>query len=76
MNKLLQAPLRPIDMGTSATNMYAFKVYVGGKRMILAANDWTLRLGKLSYEDVEWILSNSFHLLVDRPMWRDALPVA
>ena len=74
LKKLLQAPLRPIDCGTSTTNLYAFKIYVGGKRICLASNDWSAKLRRLPAEDRDWLNANCFHLRVSTPMFQEDLP--
>ena len=61
-----------MSMHTSRTNCYSMKVYVGGKMMVAAANDWTARLRRLPAEDAEWVQANSMHLFVTAPMWEIA----
>jgi hypothetical protein len=74
MKKVFQAGSRPVTLNTSATNMFAIKVSLGGKRIVCAANDWTARLRKMPAEDSDWVLANSFHLRVTSPMFREELP--
>lgn len=45
---------------TSATNCYALDVDTAGKMMIVCSN---------SPSDDEWIVSNSFQVVIDQPVW-------
>lgn len=78
--KLFQAGIRPVSLNTSATNMYAIKVYVGGKMMVCASNDWTSQLRRMPREDADWVAANSYVLHVSAPMWEegalDTLPAS
>lgn len=75
MKKVFQAGPRPVSVNTSATNVYAFKVMVGGKKIICAANDWTARLSRMPRADAEWVAANSYHLRISCPMYLEELPV-
>ena len=69
--KLFQAGVRLVSLNTSATNMYAIKVYVGGKMMVCASNDWSAQLRRMPKEDADWVVANSYVLHVTAPMWEE-----
>ena len=69
--KLFQAGVRLVSLSTSATNMYAIKVYVGGKMMVCASNDWSAQLRRMPKEDADWVAANSYVLRVTAPMWEE-----
>ena len=67
--KLFQASATPIDLGTSSTQMYSYKVYVHRKRMVFCSNNWQAAVSMLPHEAGEWVHANTFVLQVNEPMW-------
>lgn len=77
--KLFQAGPSMIQMGTSMTNVYAFQVYVAGKKFVVSSNVWSQELRRQTVPDLEWLQENSILVYSDRPMWvehtSDLLPL-
>ena len=67
--KLFQASATPIDLGTSSTQIYSYKVYVHRKRMVLCSNNWTRALSMMPYDAAEWVRANTVVVEVTEPMW-------
>lgn len=57
--RLLQAPHLPVALGTSATQMYTYDVWVARTGIILTTNKFDEDLAKLSLADRKWIEKNS-----------------
>jgi hypothetical protein len=71
--KLLQAGGEPVQLQTSATNMYAYSTFVAGVMFVIATNTWMDRCRLLCAGDQEWLASNCFYLKVDSCMWVEPL---
>ena len=69
--KVFQAQSAPVQLGCSATNMYAYEIYVWRKKFVLASNNWDSSLSQLSAADQDWIRANSIVLRVTEPMWQE-----
>ena len=67
--KLLQCPPALIQLGTSATNAFAYQVWVHQKLMIVSSNTWFEELLQLSEADREWLTANSVVIHVIAPLW-------
>ncbi|CAE7499305.1 unnamed protein product, partial [Symbiodinium sp. CCMP2592] len=57
--KLFQGGVQPLELASSNTNCYSYKVWVYGTMMIVTSNTWTAELHELSPEDASWLRSNS-----------------
>jgi len=55
---LFQSPKHDVDMGTSSTNCYAYKVHVWGVRMIICTNKWHEQVRELPEQDQQWLAKN------------------
>lgn len=69
--KLFQAGAAMIQMGTSSTNVYAFQIYVAGKKFVVSSNVWCQELPRCSWADAQWLQENSVLVKVDRPLWQE-----
>jgi hypothetical protein len=69
--KLFQAGASMIQMGTSTTNVYAFQVYVAGKKFVVSSNVWCQELSRCTVADAQWLQENSVLVKVDRPLWEE-----
>jgi len=67
--KLFQAGPLPVQLQTSMTNCFAYSIWLGGKKLCIAANDWMLEVSKLNEADRDWLGANSVYLAVTEPMW-------
>ena len=69
--KLFQAPACFVELGCSVTNCHAYRVCVGGIRLIICSNGWTEAVAALeSQADQDWLNHNSIVLDVkDQPMY-------
>lgn len=67
--KLFQAPAVDIQLGSSATNVHSFTVWVYGKKLVVCSNTWSRELDQMAHEDVRWLQANSVHVRVTGPLW-------
>jgi hypothetical protein len=67
--KLFQAPAVDIQLGSSATNVHSFTVWVYGKKLVVCSNTWSRELDQMVHEDVRWLEANSVHVRVTGPLW-------
>ena len=67
--KLFQASASQIDLGTSSTQMYTYKVYVHMKRMVLCSNNWTAAVSQLPLDAGEWVRANTVLLEIKELIW-------
>jgi hypothetical protein len=57
--KLFQGPAEEVALGHSATNMYAYNVFVYGVAMVVTSNTWPEEMASLRPCDRDWIEGNS-----------------
>lgn len=67
--KLFQASNSEVQLGCSTTNVYSYCVYVHMVRLVLCSNGWSEILQTMSSGDRDWVIANSIHVLVDRPLY-------
>ena len=67
--KLMQCPPALIQLGTSATNAFSYKVWVHQKLMVVSSNTWFEELEELAEGDRDWLCSNSVVVQVNEPLW-------
>lgn len=72
--KMFQAGPLPVQLQTSMTNCFAYSIWLGGKKLCIAANDWALEMRSLNDSDRDWLASNSVYLAVTEPMWESEHP--
>lgn len=68
---LFQAPRHDIDMGTSSTNCYAYKVHVWRVKMVICTNKWHDQVKELCEADQQWLAKNVVVLDVQGSMFSD-----
>lgn len=69
--KLFQGSNAEVQLGCSSTNIYSYCVYVHAVRMVLCSNNWSDMIKKLPAGDAEWVINNSIHVMVDRPLFKE-----
>jgi len=67
--KLFQSPNAAVTIGSSATNMYAYSVYVHSTMMVIASNVWRREITMLRPEDRSWLEANQVLIEVDQPLF-------
>jgi hypothetical protein len=67
--RLFQGKSGMANVGSSATNVHAFQLCTWGLRIVLTANDWSLRCASLPVPDQEWLRDNTVCVDVDGPLW-------
>ena len=67
--RLFQGKSGMANCGSSATNVHAFQLCTWGLRIVLTANDWSLRCASLSVPDQEWLRDNTVAVEVLEPLW-------
>ena len=67
--RLFQAPACLVNLGASATNCFAYQVWVHRKRLVVTSNVWKSSLTALTTEDREWIERNSIYVYVSEPLY-------
>jgi len=67
--RLFQAPACVLSLGASATNCFAYDVWVHRKKLVVATNVWRQSLQGCTKADQEWLQGNSVYVFVDAPLW-------
>ncbi len=67
--KLFQGGVQPLELASSNTNCYSYKVWVYGAMMIVTSNTWSAELQELSIEDASWLRSNSVHVYCTQKLY-------
>ena len=70
--KLFQAGTAPVQLGTSATNIHAYTVFLHRVRIICASNNWAASADLLAPADREWIEANSIYVRCDEQLWEQS----
>ena len=68
--KLMQCPPAMVSLGTSATNAFAYRVWVHQKLFVVSTNTWFDDLEELTTSDREWLEKNAVVIHVTQPRWR------
>ena len=68
--KLMQWPPAMVSLGTSATNAFAYKVWVHQKLFVVSTNTWYDDLEDLQESDREWLEKNALVIHVTEPLWQ------
>jgi len=58
-----------VDMATSGTNCYSYKVWAYGTMMVVASNKWQQELDAMPTVDSAWLRENSVYVNVTEPLW-------
>ena len=69
--KLMQCPPALLHLGTSATNAFAYKVWLHQKLVIVSTNNWFMELAEMPSGDRDWLESNAVVVSVTEPLWVD-----
>ena len=67
--KLFQAGDAEISMGSSSTNLFAFKIWTHGLRLVVTTNRWSVEVGELPSVDAQWLRMNAVHVVIRRPLY-------
>ena len=67
--KLFQAPAAWVDLGSSATANYVYRVWVNDAVMVVCSNKWAVQLALCKKHDADWILANQEYVHVSEPLW-------
>jgi len=68
--QLFQGPPDDVLLGTSATNIEAYSVFVSGVAFIICSNDWRVLVRSMKLEeDRAWLDDNSIVCVIDRPLY-------
>ena len=67
--KLFQAPPLWIDLGSSATAQYVYKVWVNDAVFVVCSNSWWATCQRLGPSDYNWIRENQVYVYVTEPLW-------
>ena len=70
--KLMQCPPALLHLGTSATNAFAYKVWLHQKLVIVSTNNWFMELAEMPSGDRDWLESNAVVVSVTEPLWVDS----
>ena len=70
--KAFQAGLAMVQLGCSTTNCYSYSKCLFGARLVVCNNSWSQDLQKMPPHDREWILDNSVHIEVTKPLYQTA----
>ena len=65
--KLVQSSSSFVTLGSSSTNMFAYKVMVHKVKMIVASNRFRVELQDLNAADRAWIEDSMVHVDVQEP---------
>ena len=61
-----------MDLGSSATAQYVYKVWVNDAVFVICSNSWWASREKLTWSDYNWIVENEVYVYVTEPLWRDS----
>ena len=67
--KLMQCPPALVQLGTSATNAFSYKVWVHQKLIVISTNTWFGELAKLTPGDRDWLICNAVVVHVTVPLY-------
>jgi len=67
--KLFQASAAEVQLGSSATNVHSYSVFLHRVRLIISSNVWSSELAAQNKSNHDWICSNSVHVKVLEPLW-------
>ena len=68
--KLMQGPPVPVDLGSTQSNMYTYKVYVYKKKLIVSTNKWREQVESLpDVDDRKWLAANAIVVDVKEPLF-------
>jgi hypothetical protein len=67
--KLFQGQAAFITLGQTPTCRDAYSVFPYNCKMVVCSNLWSEQLRRLPMADYEWLVGNSVHVHVDRPLW-------
>ena len=67
--KLMQCPPALVQLGTSATNAFSYKVWVHQKLIVISTNTWFEELAKLAPGDRDWLICNAVVVHVTEPLY-------
>ena len=66
--KLFQCPACWVDLGTSSTGCYAYRVWVNDCMMIICSNKWSQELRRMPFLDAKWLIDNQVHVVLTETM--------
>ncbi len=69
--KLFQGPAVAVELSSTKTHMFAYKVWVWRTKMIICSNSWTSVLQELKEDDQTWLRANSVHYMCTEKLWEE-----
>ena len=60
-----------MDMATSGTNFYSYKVWTYGTMLVVTSNKWQTELEALPKADADWLVQNSVYVHVETPLYEE-----
>ena len=69
--KLFQSSVDLVRLGSSATNMYCYTVWMHRVKQVVCSNKWQQECQALTLADRSWIEANSVYVYVDQPLWQE-----
>jgi len=60
-----------VDMATSGTNCYSYKVWTYGTMLVVTSNKWQTELEALPKADADWLEQNCVYVHVDTPLYEE-----
>jgi len=67
--KAFQGPVSAVQLGSSKTNMFTYRVLLAKKMLVISSNKWSEQVEKLEPLDRKWILENQIYVQVDAPLF-------
>lgn len=69
--KIFQGTTQEVSLGHSATNMFTYKVWLQGIKMVITTNRWYEDMAALDESDQAWLEHNSIVVTCTEPLYED-----
>jgi len=69
--KIFQGTTQEVSLGHSATNMFTYKVWLHGIKMVITTNRWYEDMAALDESDQAWLEHNSIVVTCTEPLYED-----
>jgi hypothetical protein len=70
-HKFFQGTTQEVSLGHSATNMFPYKVWLHGIKMVITTNRWYEDMAALDESDQAWLEHNSIVVTCTEPLYED-----
>ena len=67
--KVFQGQAVDIQLGSSATNIHSYNVWLYGIMLVVCSNTWSSELRREAEADEAWLRQNSVHVIVKGSLW-------